>query len=84
MSPEPARSSDRLGAVTEVPVVRVVRGNPTAEEVAALVAVLVAAGGAGESEPPRTPRGWSSPAARLRSPAYGPRPGGWRASGLPR
>ncbi|HEU4331542.1 MAG TPA: acyl-CoA carboxylase epsilon subunit [Lapillicoccus sp.] len=68
----------------ETPVLRVVRGNPTAEELAALVAVLVAAGGSGESEPPPAARGWASPAARLGSPAYGPRPGGWRASGMPR
>jgi acyl-CoA carboxylase epsilon subunit len=70
--------------MTDVPVVRVVRGNPTAEELAALVAVLVAAGASGDAEPPRAARGWSSPAARLRSPAYGPKRGGWRASGLPR
>jgi acyl-CoA carboxylase epsilon subunit len=70
--------------MTEQAVVRIVRGNPTAEELAALVAVLVAAGGSGEPEAPRTARGWSSPAARLRSPAYGPKPGGWRASALPR
>ena len=70
--------------MTEQPVIRIVRGNPTPEELAALVAVLVAAGGSGDPEAPRASRGWSSPAARLHSPAYGPRPGGWRASGLPR
>jgi hypothetical protein len=66
------------------PVVRVVRGNPTPEEVAALVAVLVAIGGSSAPEETRPARGWSSPAARLRSPAYGTRAGGWRASALPR
>jgi hypothetical protein len=70
--------------MTEPPVIRIVRGNPTPEELAALVTVLLAAAGSGEPETPRTARGWSSPAARLRSPAYGPKPGGWRASGMPR
>jgi hypothetical protein len=65
-------------------VIRVVRGNPTPEELAALLAVLAAASSPGEPEAPRTVRGWSSPVARLHSPAYGPRPGGWRASSLPR
>jgi hypothetical protein len=68
----------------EQPVVRIVRGNPTAEELAALVTVLVAASGSDEPEASTPARRWSSPAARLRSPAYGPKPGGWRASGLPR
>jgi hypothetical protein len=65
-------------------VVKVVRGNPNDEELAALVAVLVAAGNNAAGEPPAPQRRWASPATRLRSPAYGPRPGGWRASGLPR
>ncbi|HEY8307738.1 MAG TPA: acyl-CoA carboxylase epsilon subunit [Lapillicoccus sp.] len=68
----------------EMPVIRIVRGNPSAEEVAALVAVLAAAGGAAEPDEPPRARGWASPAARLRSPAYGARTGGWRASALPR
>ena len=73
-----------MSSDAEVPVVRIVRGNPTPEEVAALVAVLVAVGGSSVAEETRPARGWSSPAARLRSPAYGTRPGGWRASALPR
>jgi hypothetical protein len=66
------------------PVVRIVRGNPSAEEIAVLVAVLAAAGSAGEPDEPPRERRWASPAARLRSPAYGTRTGGWRASALPR
>jgi hypothetical protein len=68
----------------EVPVVRVVRGDPTSEELAILIAVLSAVGGSSAPEETRPARGWSSPAARLRSPAYGTRAGGWRASALPR
>ena len=66
------------------PVIRIVRGNPSAEEVAALVAVLAAVGSASGPDEPAPARGWASPAARLRSPAYGTRTGGWRASALPR
>lgn len=68
----------------ETPVIRVVRGNPTEEELAALVAVIVTAGSNAATEPPAPQRRWASPAARLRSPAYGRRPGGWRASVMPR
>jgi len=73
-----------MSSDAESPVIRIVRGNPSAEEVAALVAVLAAAGGATEPDEPTRARGWASPAARLRSPAYGTRTGGWRASALPR
>jgi hypothetical protein len=69
---------------SDQPVIRVVRGNPTPEELAALVTVLAAVGGSSVAEEARPARGWASPAARLRSPAYGTRAGGWRASALPR
>ncbi|HWO58704.1 MAG TPA: acyl-CoA carboxylase subunit epsilon [Umezawaea sp.] len=67
------------------PVLRVVRGNPDDEELAALTAVVVsavasgaAAGGeavAGRSE-------WGNPAHRVRS-GLVPGPGAWRMSGRP-
>ena len=84
MSPEQARSSNRLHVVSDQPVIRIVRGNPTAEEIAALVAVLAAVGGPNGADETPPARRWASPAARLRSPAYGTRTGGWRASALPR
>lgn len=65
------------------PLLRVVRGDATPEELAALVAV-VAALGSGGGEPPRR-RGpeWSAHHRKLRrSLPHGP--GGWRSSGLPR
>ena len=63
------------------PLLRVVRGAPSAEELAALVAVVAThASAAAEPEPPvRAP--WGRPV--LRSPLT-PGPGAWRVSGLPR
>jgi hypothetical protein len=61
---------------------RVVRGNPSAEELAALVAVIAAraSAAAAEPEPPVRPL-WGRPVLR---PVLTPGPGAWRASGLPR
>ena len=63
------------------PLLRVVRGNPTPEELAALVAVVASRGGAAEPEP-TPPSLWASRAAGLRRPLW-PGRGAWRASGLP-
>jgi hypothetical protein len=64
------------------PVLRVISGNPSAEELAALIAV-VAARGAGAAEPdPAPPSPWTTRASSLRRPLV-PGPGAWRASGLP-
>ncbi len=66
------------------PVLRVVHGDPTPEELAALLAVLSAHGGsAGAAEPaePRSGR-WGDPASAVRR-RLDPGPGAWRASGLP-
>ena len=67
------------------PALRVVRGEPTEEELAALVAVLAArAAGARRPEDDTRPRSqWRSRARNIRPP-IGPGPGAWRASGLPR
>jgi hypothetical protein len=66
----------------ETPVLRVVRGTPTAEEVAALVGVLVlhARSAAAEQPAPGVSRWRASalPRAGLR-----PGPGAWRASAHP-
>jgi hypothetical protein len=64
------------------PLLRVVRGDATPEELAALVAV-VAALGSGGGEPPRPPTPeWSAHHRKMRrSLPHGP--GGWRSSGLP-
>jgi hypothetical protein len=63
----------------EEPLLRIVRGEPTAEELAALVAVVTARATAA---PPQTAAGsaWTDRSRLVRqSPAPGP--GAWRASG---
>lgn len=65
----------------ERPLLRVVRGEPTAEELAALVAVVAARAAA--EPPPEPPRSaWADPARRLFAPRVGP--DAWRRSALPR
>jgi hypothetical protein len=60
------------------PVLRIVRGDPTPEEVAALVAVLAArSGGGGDDPPPPSP--WSRPSYSHSRP-LSPGPGAWRLS----
>lgn len=65
------------------PLLRVVRGEPTAEELAALVAVVTAQATAGAGDQPVRRTAWNDPARLVRTPVS-PGPGGWRASALPR
>ena len=67
------------------PVLRIVRGEPDAAELAALTAVLAAAGGGSDDEAPDpTPTsGWARHVDLVRGPVH-PGPGGWRASARPR
>lgn len=67
------------------PVLRIVRGEPDAAELAALTAVLAAAGGAGadEAPDPTSTSGWARRVDLVRGPVH-PGPGGWRASARPR
>jgi hypothetical protein len=68
--------------VTETPYLRVVRGEPTPEELAALVAVL-AARSVPVAVAPRVRPAWSDPARRFGRLAHRPGPGAWRRSALP-
>jgi hypothetical protein len=62
---------------------RVVKGEPTPEELAALVAVVSAkVAAAGETQPTR-PSTWAAYWRSVRRPLPAG-PGAWRASGLPR
>jgi hypothetical protein len=68
--------------VSERPHLRIVKGNPSDEEIAALVAVVSSLGAA---EAPSQPKQsvWSDRRALVREPMpHGP--GAWRASGFPR
>jgi hypothetical protein len=75
-----------MGPVTTdepaAPFLRVVRGDPTPEELAALVTVLASLGAPTTASPRRTPD-WNAP-HRLHRVVHPHGPGGWRASGLPR
>ena len=70
----------------ETPSLQFLRGEPTPEELAALVAVLtaVAAGGAATVDPaPAAVSGWTDRSRYVRG-ALSPRSNGWRAAAFPR
>ena len=60
-----------------------VKGEATAEEVAALTAVLTALGSGTGEKPARPTPVWAAPQRAVRTPHHHG-PGGWRASALPR
>jgi hypothetical protein len=64
------------------PLLRVVKGDPTPEELAAQVVVVAARRSAG-AEPPRRRPVWGHPRYAMRR-EHRAGPGAWRASGLPR
>jgi hypothetical protein len=65
------------------PVLSVLRGEPTADELAALLVVLASRQPAQPADRGERPSLWSSPGQMLQAPLF-PGPGAWRASGLPR
>jgi Acyl-CoA carboxylase epsilon subunit len=75
-------SSDRQD--TGESVLRVVRGRPSAEELAALTALVAASETADATAPADPPlRGrWNDPARALQRPLH-PGPGAWRAAAWP-
>ena len=64
------------------PALRVVRGDATPEEIAALVAVLLSPPGDDEVPPVPARSAWADRSSRLRRPLR-PGPGAWRRSALP-
>jgi hypothetical protein len=64
------------------PLLRVVKGEPDAEELAALVAVVASLGSPAAAPPRRTPE-WNAN-RRMQRVVHRAGPGAWRASGLPR
>lgn len=63
--------------------VRVVKGDPTPEDLAALVAVLSTKMAEADDAEPERPSTWAAYWRTVRAPLR-PGPGAWRASGLPR
>jgi hypothetical protein len=79
--PDAQQDEQRSREQEQRPVLRIVKGDATPEEVAALVAVVASL--ASSAEPPRrrTPE-WSAHHRKVRRTLpHGP--GGWRSSGLP-
>ena len=69
------------GPEQDRPVLRIVRGDPTDEELAALVTVLAAAGSAAEGAPAAPPESqWAAPRRLVRRAVH---PTGWWQSVLP-
>ena len=72
----------------DAPVLRVVRGNPTPAQLAALTAVLAGLSGDGDRSGQRgsgsLPRTLWTARSRFARPRPAVGPGGWRASSLPR
>ncbi|MEV6690088.1 acyl-CoA carboxylase subunit epsilon [Micromonospora sp. NPDC051196] len=66
----------------EEPLLRIVRGVPTAEELAALVGAIVARPRPAAEPTPAPASSWAR-SGRPRSTGHLPGPGAWRASGLP-
>jgi len=65
---------------SDPPLLTVVRGAPTPEQLAALIAVVSARGSAADDTAPAAPSLWGRPV--LRAPLSAA-PGAWRASALP-
>ena len=64
------------------PVLRVIRGDATPEEIAAVVAVLLSRAATADTPPPSAPSAWADRSRLLRRP-LSPGPGAWRRSALP-
>jgi hypothetical protein len=79
--PPPEHSAPLVEPVETPPLLRVVKGDPTAQELAALVAVVASLAGPAAPAARRTPV-WNAP-ARLQRRVLRHGPGAWRSSGLP-
>lgn len=82
---EVTKSAAGESAGAEHPVLRIERGDPTPEELAAVLAVLAVAGAGRQSAPaaPAPASGWTDRSRYVRRPLV-PAPNGWRAAGFPR
>ncbi|MDO5502330.1 MAG: acyl-CoA carboxylase subunit epsilon [Actinomycetia bacterium] len=76
-------SEEQVETATQRPPLRLVRGDATPEEIAAIVAVVAASGGGEAPEPTVRASRWADPHSRMRQPHSHGR-GVWRGSALPR
>jgi hypothetical protein len=76
-----AEQSTAAAQAAPAPVLRIVKGNPTPEEIAAVTVLLTALNGDGDARTAdqRHGAGWTDPNLRLRRPIPAG-PGAWRAS----
>ncbi|MGZ4469782.1 MAG: acyl-CoA carboxylase epsilon subunit [Nocardioidaceae bacterium] len=81
---QPERTNGPVSTAAEAPrpLLRVVRGEPSAEELAALVAVVAARAAASGPRPPARVSAWTDRSRRVRRPLR-PGPGAWQASAWP-
>ncbi len=73
---------DGQGEVPAAPVIRILHGAPTREELGVIVALLSAMGGGRPAAAPAPTSRWAAPGVRLGQVAPGR--DGWRFSGMPR
>jgi Acyl-CoA carboxylase epsilon subunit len=74
--------TERTVGTDSGPVLRVIRGDATPEEIAAVVAVLLSRPDLDASSPRPAPSAWADRSRLLRRP-LSPGPDAWRRSGLP-
>ncbi len=70
VSGETNNAAPDIDAAAHEPVIHVLKGEPTAEDLAALVAVLGAAGGGGGEPAPAEAGRWGLPVDKLRYPSF--------------
>ena len=74
---------ERIVVTAPSPVLRVIRGDATPEEIAAVVAVLLSRAAADAPSPARpAPSAWADRSRLLRRPVH-PGPDAWRRTALP-
>jgi Acyl-CoA carboxylase epsilon subunit len=77
-----ATSTDAGAVAPSVPLLRVVKGDPTPEELAALIAVVATRSGGSPEVAPEPTSAWRDRSRYVRRPMT-PGPNAWRASVLP-
>jgi hypothetical protein len=66
--------------MSDAPLLRIVRGEPSEEELAVLTALVTVAGAGGDEATPPARGRWNDPSHAVRR-ALVPGPGAWRSSG---